>query len=196
MFEATPSSVAKTLRRWAPLAGLAAGALLVAACGATVTHTAAKKPSGSGQVGLTVKTATVTVNGTSTQVFTNSAGYTLYYFVPDSATHTVCTATLIGSTGTPCATLWPPLVAPTGQVTGPSGVSGSFSVFSGPNGQEVEYNGHPLYTYSLDTGPGQSHGEGVLGKWYVATPSVTSSSAASPSPSSSSSSGGGGYSYG
>jgi len=195
MSEATPSSVLQTLRRWAPASGLAAAALLLAACGATVAHTAAKKPSGSIPVGISVKTATVAVNGTAAKVFTNAAGYTLYYFVPDSASHTVCTSSLIGSTGTPCSTIWPPLVAPTRRVTGPEGVSGRFSVFSGPNGQEVEYNGHPLYTYSIDTGPGQSHGQGVLGKWYVATPGLSPNSAPAPSPSSSSSSGGSGYSY-
>ena len=186
------------LRRWAPASGLAAAALLLAACGATVAHTASKKPASSSSPGTVIKTASVTVNGTATEVLTNSAGYTLYYFVPDGASHTVCTSTLVGSTGIPCSTLWPPLLAPSGHVTTPVGVSGSFTVYNGANGQEVEYNGHPLYTYSVDTGPGQSHGEGVLGKWYVATPSLVQNTAAvpSPSPSSSSSSGGSGYSYG
>jgi len=179
------------------MSGLAVAALLLAACGATVAHTAAKKPTTSSPTGTVVKTASVTVKGTATEVLTNSAGYTLYYFVPDSANHTVCTANLIGSTGTPCSTIWPPLVAPSGHVSAPAGVSGSFTVYNGPNGQEVEYNGHPLYTYSLDTGPGQSHGEGVLGKWYVATPSLAENAATAPSPTpSSSSSSGSGYSYG
>ena len=197
----TAESILSTLRRWAPLSGLAGAALLLAACGGTVTHPASKpssEPSSSSASGLAVKTATITVSGSSTQVLTDPAGYTLYYFTPDSATHTVCTSKLIGPTGTPCSTLWPPLLAPTGQVTAPAGVSGSFTVFKGPNGNQVEYNGHPLYVYSVDTGPDQSHGEGVLGKWYVATPSLAenTAAAASPSPSSSSSSSSGGSYYG
>ncbi|TMC88875.1 MAG: hypothetical protein E6J10_02220 [Chloroflexi bacterium] len=45
-----------------------------------------------------------------------------------------------------------------------------------PNGckrQQVEYNGHPLYTYSGDTAPGRTNGEGLLGKWFVSTPSLS-----------------------
>jgi predicted lipoprotein with Yx(FWY)xxD motif len=77
-------------------------------------------------------------------------------------------------------------------VNAPSGVSGSFTIYKGANGSQVEYNGHPLYIFSGDTGPDQSHGEGLLGKWFVATPSLAPA-ASSPSPSPSSSSGG--YSY-
>jgi hypothetical protein len=34
-------------------------------------------------------------------------------------------------------------------------------------------NSNPLYTYSGDTGPGQTTGEGVGGVWHVCTPSLT-----------------------
>ncbi len=37
------------------------------------------------------------------------------------------------------------------------------------NGNQVEYNGHLLYTFSGDSGPAQSHGEGVGNKWFVVT---------------------------
>jgi predicted lipoprotein with Yx(FWY)xxD motif len=37
------------------------------------------------------------------------------------------------------------------------------------NGSQLEYNGHPLYTYSGDTGPGQTNGEGIGGVWHVVT---------------------------
>jgi hypothetical protein len=50
---------------------------------------------------------------------------------------------------------------------------------SGGNGRQVEYDGHPLYHYSKDTGPDQSNGEGVDGVWFVATPSMTASSSSS-----------------
>jgi len=40
------------------------------------------------------------------------------------------------------------------------------------NGNQVEYNGHLLYAYSGDTAPGQTNGEGLLGKWFVATPGL------------------------
>jgi predicted lipoprotein with Yx(FWY)xxD motif len=40
------------------------------------------------------------------------------------------------------------------------------------NGSQVEYNGHPLYTFSGDTAPGQTNGEGLFGMWFVATPNL------------------------
>jgi hypothetical protein len=36
------------------------------------------------------------------------------------------------------------------------------------NGSQVSYNGHLLYTYSLDTAPHQDNGQGIAGKWWVA----------------------------
>jgi len=40
------------------------------------------------------------------------------------------------------------------------------------NGNQIEYNGHLLYAYSGDTAPGQTNGEGLLGKWFVAIPGL------------------------
>jgi predicted lipoprotein with Yx(FWY)xxD motif len=45
-------------------------------------------------------------------------------------------------------------------------------VLTDTNGNQVEYNGHPLYTFSGDTAPGQANGEGVAGMWYVVTPNL------------------------
>jgi len=47
-------------------------------------------------------------------------------------------------------------------------------VLNGANGTQVEYSGYLLYTYSGDTAPGQTKGEGLFGKWYVATPDLAS----------------------
>ncbi|MHB1893297.1 MAG: COG4315 family predicted lipoprotein [Candidatus Dormibacteria bacterium] len=194
MIGMSTGAVLHGVRRWAPISGVAGAALLLTACGATATP-AANKPSSSQAPGLAVKTATISVGGSPTEVLTNAADYTLYYFIADAATHPVCTSKLIAAGGSPCSTIWPPLLG--GHVTAPAGVTGSFTVFNGANGNQIEYNGHPLYTYSLDTGPKQSHGEGVLGKWYVATPSLAqnTAAAAAPSPSASSSSSSGGSSY-
>jgi hypothetical protein len=52
----------------------------------------------------------------------------------------------------------------------------SFGVVNGPNGRQVEYEGHPLYTSDQDSGPGQANGEGFEDAWYVATVSVSGSS--------------------
>ena len=163
-------------------------ALVVAGCGQSTTPTATKTPKPTKAPttsSITIKTATVTVSGKPETVLTNSAGRTLYYFTKDSPTNIVCSGS--------CAGIWPPLTTSASSVNAPSSVSGTFTIYKGANGPQVEYNGHPLFIYSLDTGPDQSHGEGVLGEWFVATPSLAPAASASPSASPSSSSGG--YSY-
>lgn len=143
---------------WA-LAG--AGALVIAACGSVAT-TPAATPSARATI---VMTASKTVGGKSETVLTNQQGLTLYWFKPDSPTVIVCTGG--------CATAWPPLTAPAGSLQAPAGLAGTLSTLDGPNGHQVLYNGHPLYTYSKDQGTGDVYGNGVGGKWFVATPDLT-----------------------
>ena len=125
-----------------------------------------------------MKTASVTLNGNSETILTNAQGMTLYYFIPDTATKAACTGT--------CAGIWPPLLfAGTGSPTSVTTLPGTLSVVTDTNGQQVEYNGHPLYTYSKDTALGQTNGEGFKGKWFVATPTLSGQSAPQSTPTSS-----------
>jgi predicted lipoprotein with Yx(FWY)xxD motif len=113
-----------------------------------------------------IKTATATVNGTSETILTNSQGLTLYYRTSDMPPSTVCSGG--------CAGAWPPLVVSgSGAPTSAASLSGKLTVVTDANGKQVEYNGHPLYTYSGDTGPGQTTGEGFGGVWHVCPPSLT-----------------------
>ena len=124
-----------------------------------------------------IKTATATVKGTSQTILTNPQGMTLYYFTPDTATTAACTSS--------CAGVWPPLLfTGTGSPTSATTLPGTLSVVTDANGHQVEYNGHPLYIYSGDTAAGQTNGEGLFGKWFVATPNLSTQSApqATPSP--------------
>ena len=158
-------SLKQTLR----LAGLIFIVLFVAACG----NSSSPRSSSSGTTPTTaptsvpplVKTAQATVNGTSETVLTNAGGLTLYYLTTDTATTTTCTGT--------CAGIWPPLIfTGTGSPTSASPLPGTLSAVTDANGNQAEYNGHLLYTYSKDTAPGQANGEGVGGKWFVATPNL------------------------
>ena len=96
------------------------------------------------------------------RVLTNSDGFTLYWFVPDSATTSKCTGT--------CATYWPPVAGP--LIAGP-GVTGTLGTITRPGGMvQATYDGHPLYTYVADTAPGQTKGNGVDasgGLWHEMT---------------------------
>ena len=150
------------------------------------------------------------------RVLTNSAGFILYWFVPDTSTTSKCTGT--------CATYWPPVPGP--LVAGP-GVTGTLGTITRPGGMvQATYDGHPLYLYVADTAPGQTKGNGIVasgGLWHemtvsgaivhihhkaassgaaapaapaapasspAAAPAPTKSAAPSPSPST-----GGGYGY-
>ena len=112
-----------------------------------------------------LQTATATVKGQSETVLTDTHGMTLYYFTADSATQSACSGG--------CAQTWPPLVfTGSGGPTSTTTLAGQLSVQMDANGNQVEYNGHPLYTFSGDTTPGQTNGEGLFGKWFVATPNL------------------------
>ncbi|SRR6266566_1125591 len=116
--------------------------------------------------GNLIKTATATVKGTSQTILTNAQGMTLYYRTSDVPPSTVCSGG--------CASAWPPLVVSgSGAPTSAASLPGKLTLVADANGKQVEYNGHPLYTYSGDTGPGQTTGEGFAGVWHVCTPSLT-----------------------
>jgi predicted lipoprotein with Yx(FWY)xxD motif len=171
------------MRRLLTAAGLAAAMLAVAACASSSSSTSSAapnsaSPAAAGSSGSTVTERTIG----GTQVLTNSAGLTLYWFVPDTSTTSKCTGS--------CATYWPPVKGP---VTAGSGVTGTLSVITRPDGtKQATYDGHPLYTYAGDSAPGQNNGNGKNlsgGVWHEMTVSGTA-----PAPSVSSSSQGG-YGY-
>ena len=160
-------------KRTIPLTIILLLAMALTACGSSTSTgssststptTAAATPNSSTAL---VKTATATVKGKSETILTDAQGKTLYYFTPDTATTTACTGT--------CAQNWPPLVA-TGSAapTSATTLSGKLTTLTTANGNQVAYNGHMLYTFAGDSGPGKIAGEGLFGKWFVATPDLSS----------------------
>ena len=157
--------------------------LLVVACGSS-SSTGASSSSGTTPTTAPpsspppVKTTQATVNGKAETILTDANGRTLYYFTADTATTAACTGT--------CAGIWPPLLfTGTGSPTSATSLPGTLSLVADANGQQVEYNGHPLYTYSKDIAAGQTNGEGFKGKWFVATPTLSGPSAPQSTPTSS-----------
>lgn len=120
-------------------------------------------PATSGNV--VVKTASATVDGKSVTILTDAKGMTLYYFTPDTASKTVCTGG--------CAQTWPALLfTATGKPAASPTLPGELEIYPNANGKQVIYNDHPLYTYGGDSAAGQTNGEGIAGKWFVATPTI------------------------
>ena len=149
---------------------LGVAALSLAACGGTTsTGTGA---AGSPSSAPLIQTASITVAGKTETVLKNASGLTLYYLTADTATTVACTGG--------CASNWPPLLSPSGTPTSNPALPGTLSAINGPNGNQVLYNGHPLYTYSRDAGAGDANGQGVGGKWFVATPDLRPAATARP----------------
>jgi predicted lipoprotein with Yx(FWY)xxD motif len=173
-------------KRWLALAGLAA-TVLIAACGSSTTSTSsgttssAAAPASSAPAASSGALKTAKIGGAT--VLTNASGFALYWFAPDTATTSKCNGS--------CATYWPPVKGP--ATAGP-GVTGKLGTIKRSDGSpQATYDGHPLYTYTGDTAPGQAKGNGLNasgGVWHV----VTASGAAAPAASASASSGGG-YGY-
>jgi predicted lipoprotein with Yx(FWY)xxD motif len=167
------------LRMLLALPAIAATVAVLAACsssgtsaaggGSTSTSSPAAATAGS------LKTATI---GGAT-VLTNSKGFTLYSFAPDTSTKSNCNGT--------CAQNWPPVQ---GQATA-AGVKGTFGTIKRSDGSvQATFDGHPLYTFVGDTAPGQAKGNGLNaagGLWHEVTTSGTAAPVSASSP------GGGGY---
>ena len=151
-------------RAWCTVLMVATLVLFLAACGSNTSSSGSggTTPTSSGggttpaasSTGSLIKTATATVNGTSKTILTNAQGLILYYRTSDVPPSTVCSGG--------CAGAWPPLVVSgSGTPTSATSLPGKLTIIADANGNQVEYNGHPLYTYSGDTASGQTNGEGV-----------------------------------
>ena len=152
------------------LAGLAAmvTVLLGAACGSSNSSggTAATSPSPTPNL----LAQSETVSGSSIVILTDTKGMTLYFWKKDTGTGKV---DCVGQ----CAVNWPPFVLPAGttKVVGGPGVTATLATETNPEGkgEQVTYNGWPLYYFAKDKAPGDTTGQGVGGTWFVVTPGQT-----------------------
>jgi predicted lipoprotein with Yx(FWY)xxD motif len=130
-------------RRVRPLTA-AVSVIALALLGAAVATPKAAPVAAGGQV-LTARQ----IGGVS--VLTDAKGLTLYSFAPDSPTKSACYGT--------CAAYWPPVA---GNATAGPGVTGKIGTIKRTGGStQATYDGHPLYTYIGDHGPGQDSGNKI-----------------------------------
>lgn len=99
-------------------------------------------------------------------ILTDTHGRAVYMFEADKGPTSTCTGG--------CAQAWPPLTT-TGPPVAGAGVNAALLATSPrPDGTtQLNYNGHPLYYYDDDHGPGTTAGQGenAFGaKWYVLNP--------------------------
>lgn len=182
------------LRRGAAVSGLAAAAVLVAACGSPSGNAA-----GSGYGGSTGSTAAANTAVSARHlsgigsVLVNSSGMTIYSLKTPRETNGT-----IKCTGS-CTSFWFPVTASSASLSD-SGLPGKLGTVHRPDGKtQLTYDGMPLYTFRLDTAPGQVHGNnytdsfnGTSFTWQAVTASgkPAADSTAAPTPR-----GNGGYGY-
>lgn len=156
-----------------------AASVLLAACGSSSSKSTTSTPSGSS--GASSSTAAVKP-ASNTQlkqtILVNSQGMTLYHLSGETSAKFICTSS--------CVAVWHPLTASSGSK--PSGVSSLTIVKRPEGGEQVAYNGMPLYTFAQDKAAGEVNGQGFkdVGTW-MAVP-VSASAAQSGSSTSSGSS--------
>ena len=173
----------RTTSRIQLLAALGGFVLIVAACSGS--GAASSVPSTNPNVAASATGAAASSSGGETYVvavangavgayLTGEDGMTLYTFTPDPPGTSTCTDA--------CASKWPPFIVAADDTLKPdAGIAGTLSTFARPDGAlQVALDGAPLYYYAVDTKAGETNGQGVGGKWYVATPA-----GAAPSPASS-----------
>jgi predicted lipoprotein with Yx(FWY)xxD motif len=155
-------------RRGAALAvaGVAAVALAAAGCGGSSDGQQTASYGAPGQTAPTNSAGAASVGLASSKlgkILVDGQGRTLYLWEADTATTSTCAGA--------CASAWPALRTE-GQPVAGAGVSASeLGTTKRHDGTtEVTYNGHPLYTFSGDSAPGQTAGQGSDGfgaDWYV-----------------------------
>jgi predicted lipoprotein with Yx(FWY)xxD motif len=97
------------------------------------------------------------------RVLVNGQGRTLYLFLKDRYGKSTC----YGG----CARVWPPAIASDTPRVGPDVAAAKLTTTGRKDHtRQLVYNGHPLYTMSADTRPGEMEGQGFLGTWFVVSP--------------------------
>ena len=156
-------------RAWIPaVAGVAAAAFAVAGCGgssggqhtsaygAPAPTSAASSPAAYGTAPVANGTGAASIHLASSKlgkILVDSKGDTLYLWQADKGTASTCNGA--------CASAWPPLTTTRVPVAGSGLSAAKLGTTKRTDGTtEVTYNGHPLYTFVGDSGPGQTTGQG------------------------------------
>jgi predicted lipoprotein with Yx(FWY)xxD motif len=175
-------------------------ALLVAACSSAASTAAAPaapaSPAGastpsagasspSAAAGASGGTVITTAKSSAGTVLTTSSGRAVYLWVKDTGDMSNCNGA--------CAGAWPPVTTTaTATATGGAKASDIGTITRSDGTKQVTYDGHPLYYFAGDSGPGTASGQGSDGfgaKWWLVAPtgsdvtaSVSTFTASAPGP--------------
>ena len=184
----------KSIKRMSAPAKLATGvggavgvALLAAACssaGSSSSPAASSTPAGasapssapaSGGASASGATVITTASSSAGTFLTSGSGRAIYLWAKDTSGMSACTGA--------CASPWPPVTG-TATVAGSAKASDLGTITRSDGTKQVTYDGHPLYYFVGDSGPGTASGQGsdnFGAKWWLISPSggdITASSLA------------------
>ena len=147
---------------WTIVAAALAAATLAVLAIVLLTRpgTRAKRAEGAGKAaGPTLGVETTRLG----RILVDARGRTLYLFAKDRRGHSACTGG--------CTRVWPPALAPGRVQLGPGLQETKVTTMRRHDGRrQLVYNGHPLYSLTADTAPGQASGQAFEGSWFVVSP--------------------------
>jgi predicted lipoprotein with Yx(FWY)xxD motif len=172
MLKSTFGPVSKRTKLIAGVGGALSAAVVVAACSSGATSSSAAAPAASPAGGSSSSasssggTVITTAKSSAGTVLATSSGRAVYLWVKDTGDMSNCNGA--------CAGAWPP-VTTTGTATASGGATASEigTITRSDGTKQVTYDGHPLYYFSGDSGPGTASGQGsdAFGaKWWLVTP--------------------------
>ena len=144
-----------------------AAGLLATACGSAAgSTTAGSAAAATPASGSTTATVIESHGGSAGSFLTNGSGRAVYLWAADSMNKSTCSGA--------CAGAWPP-VTTTGKVTAADGAKTADlgTITRSDGSKQVTYDGHALYYFAGDSGPGQTHGQGsdsFGAKWWLVAP--------------------------
>jgi len=163
-------------RRWSPLAVaalIAAAALIATACSsarAAPAHTTAPAPVMTAAAApphrASAPAVLETVRTRLGVVLADRRGRTVYVFTADRPGESVCTAG--------CLQFWPFVAAPATIPSDAAGITARVGILDrADGGRQLTVSASPIYTFTGDTGPGSTAGQGQrldAGMWWALTP--------------------------
>jgi predicted lipoprotein with Yx(FWY)xxD motif len=146
---------------------------------ATEVTTAAETPTAEATTVAETPTGGVPVTGAATvdvsestdfgTILVDGEGMSLYVFMADTQDGGTSACT-----DAECTADWPPLVSDGDPVAGEGVDQALLGTITRDDGTtQVTYNGWPLYTFSEDTAPGDTNGQGLEefgGLWFLVSP--------------------------
>jgi predicted lipoprotein with Yx(FWY)xxD motif len=132
--------------------------------GATSAPTATESPTGDDATAAGAAALATETDDELGEFLVDNDGMTLYLFTTDTDGTSTCYDE--------CASVWPPLLTDTEDVTASGSVDASLigTVERTDGTVQVTYKDQPLYYFADDEEPGETDGQGLNGVWYVVNP--------------------------